>query len=246
MGAQPVFDGARMFAQIARELAETDDFASTTQRVVQMARTVLDCDSSAVWSLTDQDTVRLHAATDPELAEQYSKLIGSVREGIAWECLRSNATIRVQDIRDDHRWPVYRAAVLKSSEPFLSAVGYSLGHADNRVGALIVASRKPQHFTDALVELGAIYAEHAAIGIESANAEQRARNLEQALQSNRRIGMAIGIVMMEYRIQEGPAFDMLRAVSQHTHRKLREVAEDVILTGALPSWPQRDLAHVGH
>ena len=52
--------------------------------------------------------------------------------------------------------------------------------------------------------------------------------LEVARDSNRRIGMAMGIVMRQLQVDESLAFDELRRISQNTNRKLREVAEDVI------------------
>lgn len=59
-------------------------------------------------------------------------------------------------------------------------------------------------------------------------------NLEIALSSARRIGAALGIIMATYKVTEEKAFAALRTASQHTHRKLRDVAEDVLLTGAVP------------
>jgi len=52
--------------------------------------------------------------------------------------------------------------------------------------------------------------------------------LTVARDSNRRIGMAIGIVMNQRHIDEAHAFDVLRRTSQNTNRKLRDIAEDVI------------------
>ena len=52
--------------------------------------------------------------------------------------------------------------------------------------------------------------------------------LRSALDSNRRIGMAMGIVMNQRRVDEMHAFDVLRRISQNTNRKLRDIAEDVI------------------
>lgn len=49
-----------------------------------------------------------------------------------------------------------------------------------------------------------------------------------ARDSNRRIGMAMGIVMNQRQVDETHAFDVLRRISQNTNRKLRDVAEDVI------------------
>ena len=66
------------------------------------------------------------------------------------------------------------------------------------------------------------------------DAEHRADNLERALASNRTIGTAIGILMALERVTSAEAFDLLRQCSQRTNRKLRDVAEDVIFTGALP------------
>jgi len=52
--------------------------------------------------------------------------------------------------------------------------------------------------------------------------------LEVARDSNRRIGMAMGIVMNQRQVDESQAFDVLRRISQNTNCKLRDVAEDVI------------------
>ncbi len=71
-------------------------------------------------------------------------------------------------------------------------------------------------------------------------AEEQVTNLELALTSARRIGAAIGILMARHVITDEQAFDLLRVLSQTTHRKLRDVAEDVIVTGELPSRPSRD------
>jgi len=66
------------------------------------------------------------------------------------------------------------------------------------------------------------------------DAGQRAKHLERALASNRTIGTAIGILMAGNRITSEEAFALLRERSQHSNRRLRDVAEDVIYTGALP------------
>ncbi|MGY1623324.1 ANTAR domain-containing protein [Geodermatophilus sp. SYSU D00965] len=64
--------------------------------------------------------------------------------------------------------------------------------------------------------------------------EARARHLEVALGSNRRIGMALGILMARHGITEERAFAALQRVSCRRNVKLREVAEEVVHTGATP------------
>jgi hypothetical protein len=39
--------------------------------------------------------------------------------------------------------------------------------------------------------------------------------------------------MERFKIDNAAAFDLLIAVSQHTHRKLRDIAEDLATTGML-------------
>jgi hypothetical protein len=70
-----------------------------------------------------------------------------------------------------------------------------------------------------------------------ARAENQVANLEIALRSNRDIGTAIGILMNAHLVTQDQAFGMLRRASQHSHRKLREVANEVIFTGSIGPLP---------
>ena len=65
------------------------------------------------------------------------------------------------------------------------------------------------------------------------SAECKAVNLERALASNRRIGIAIGILMCQRQITDDQAFAVLKAHSQRDNVKVRELAEVVIFTGTL-------------
>ena len=67
--------------------------------------------------------------------------------------------------------------------------------------------------------------------------EAEIANLKVALRSARTIGIALGIIMAERKVTPDEAFEMLRVTSQHSHRKLRDVAEDVGLTGVVPDAP---------
>jgi hypothetical protein len=75
-----------------------------------------------------------------------------------------------------------------------------------------------------------------------AKAQTQVVNLEIALGSNRDIGTAIGILMNSQLVTQDEAFTLLRLASQHSHRKLREIANDVIFTGALAPLPSRTRA----
>lgn len=56
-------------------------------------------------------------------------------------------------------------------------------------------------------------------------------NLQGAIATSRRIGAAIGIVMAALKITEDQAFGVLTKISQRQNRKLRVIADDIVLTG---------------
>jgi signal transduction histidine kinase/DNA-binding response OmpR family regulator len=68
-------------------------------------------------------------------------------------------------------------------------------------------------------------------------AENKADQIRNALESNRVIGTATGIVMGKYHLTAAQGFALLVAGSQHTNRKLRDLAAEVADTQALPFRP---------
>lgn len=59
--------------------------------------------------------------------------------------------------------------------------------------------------------------------------------------ANREIGVAIGVLMHEHRLSQAQAFDVLRAASQDSNRRLADIALEVVTTGTLNirGWPAR-------
>lgn len=68
-----------------------------------------------------------------------------------------------------------------------------------------------------------------------AEAHAQIENLEAALATNRTIGVAIGILIERHKISSDAAFARLVEVSQHTNRKLRDVADELVYTGQIPT-----------
>lgn len=75
---------------------------------------------------------------------------------------------------------------------------------------------------------------HARTGNQVERALEAAENLRIALQTNRRIGIAIGILMALQKTTDTGAFELLAKASQRGNRKLRDVADEVIQIGCLP------------
>ncbi len=68
-------------------------------------------------------------------------------------------------------------------------------------------------------------------------AQGRVNQLRTALDSNRVIGTAMGLLIGRHRLTSAGAFQLLVRCSQRTNRKLRDVAADVLDTGSLPVSP---------
>jgi DNA-binding response OmpR family regulator len=66
-------------------------------------------------------------------------------------------------------------------------------------------------------------------------AEDTADNLRRALATNRTIATAIGIVLTHHQLDATRSYQALVRISQHTNRKLRDLAADVVDTGVLPA-----------
>ena len=58
--------------------------------------------------------------------------------------------------------------------------------------------------------------------------------LEEAVHSNGRIGIAMGLLMAQYDTDADDAFATLKRASQDSNRRLRDTAEDVIASRRLP------------
>jgi AmiR/NasT family two-component response regulator len=95
-----------------------------------------------------------------------------------------------------------------------------------------VYARAKNVFDDRAAELGEIFALPAAIAVQNAQVLAQARRLAErlqvALETRGVIDRAVGIMMSRSGGSERDALERLRTLSQHDHRKLIEVARQVV------------------
>ncbi|MDQ1736855.1 MAG: hypothetical protein QOH56_3106 [Pseudonocardiales bacterium] len=104
---------------------------------------------------------------------------------------------------------------------------------DDSLGALNLYATRPAAFSEDSMTALTVLATHSAIAMARAAALEQSQHLQAALNSNRTIGIAIGILMNQHLITQCQAFDTLRLASQHSHRKLIDIATEVVETGEL-------------
>jgi GAF domain-containing protein len=231
-------DSARWFAALARDLAEQPGRDATAARVLELITGATGCSFAAIAHLSPQGVLVHNHATDRELLSKVAAISTGTGDGVAWQALRQRATVRVDDLDSESRWPQYTAR-LRAETPIRSALGYCLVLDDQVLGAMLLFSAEPGFFTETICRFADVYADHAAIALARVSDHERAENLETALRTNREIGMAVGILMVRYGLTDQAAFDLLRVTSQHEHRKLREIAAETVYSGELPKRPER-------
>jgi GAF domain-containing protein len=223
---------AAPFARLARELSSYGDRAATVEAIAQRAVETLGCTRAAVARATAQ-SYTFEAVTDAEVLDAVERIAKVTEQGPALSALHDKTTVLMDDVRHETRWPEF-CARLGAVTPVRSALAFYLELDSVALGVLAFYDDEPGWFTDDRIELAAVYADHATVALAKAAEHDHAQHLAIALQTNRIIAEALGILMSTYKINEPQAFDLLRLVSQNTNRKLRDVATDVAHTGTLP------------
>jgi hypothetical protein len=221
------------FAELGRELHGPGDDQAALQRMVQLAVKHLDpCTGASITEVRGGRGTSL-AASDP-VAALADTLQYQLNEGPCLGSARLDTNYLLFDVATDTRWPRFSAALLEHT-PYRSVLSLQLEAEE--AAALNLFANEPGAFTDADIDTAAVLAAHISTLVALHEAEHHAAHLHTALQSNREIGAAIGVLMAHHKVTEPAAFELLRTASQTLHRKLRDIAADVVQTGTLPDQP---------
>ena len=208
------------------EAAHGDDLAG--------AALALACElvPGARWASLTHKTAEPHttAVSDPHAAalDEFQYRTGS------GPCLTAldTATLVVSDFSSEHRWPEFAALALAESSA-TGSISCPLEAAGHHATSLNLYTDLAGASSGMDVQAAGLAAAVISLVLTAINQREQLRNLEVALTTSRSIGAAIGILMHRHRLTYDQAFDAMRHVSQHTHRRLRDIASDVVHTGDL-------------
>ena len=102
------------------------------------------------------------------------------------------------------------------------------------IAGLNLSTDEADAFDTADLHRGRVLATHCALLVTASLAQDKATHLLRALESNREIGVAIGVLMARHQLTRDQAFDVLRVASQRSNRKLIDIAVEVADTGLAP------------
>jgi GAF domain-containing protein len=212
-------------ADLARALHAEHTLQHTLERVVDLApQAVPGCDHASV-TLPGPATP---AATD-RLARHLDSFQYALGEGPCLAALASITPVLSPDLGAEDRWPEFAAVAVRSG--VASALSCRLTLGGEALGSVNLYAAAAGTFGPDAVPLATAYAAHAAVALARVAEHEQVIQLRQAVGSNRMVGTAIGLLMGTRRISEAEAFDLLRVVSQHTDRTLRDIAADVVRHG---------------
>lgn len=226
---------AHEFGELGSEIHGDGDNDAALKRLVQLAvKHVPSCSWASITVLTGRQG-RSIAYTD-EIAALADRLQYDFGEGPCLQAAEDNTDYLLFDVSTESRWPRYTKALLAQT-PVRSVLSMQLPAEES--AALNLFADEPAAFDEEDLTMATVFAAHASTLVALYESEHIKQSLRTALDSNRRIGAAMGVLMAMHKVTEDQAFDMLRTASQLLHRKLRDIASEVVEAGALPDLPVR-------
>ncbi|GAC1611520.1 MAG: GAF and ANTAR domain-containing protein [Mycobacteriales bacterium] len=221
---------AEEFSSFARAVQHEDDPHATLVEIVRAAIALVPgCDEASISVVLGRKTVTSDAASSdlPNLVDALQERLG---QGPCLDAAYEHTTVRVADMAAETRWPQFTGGALDLGAAGMLA--FQLYVDGDDLGALNLFSRRAGAFTDESEHVGLMFAAHAAVAY--ANVRKSAR-VARGLATQQLIGRAEGILMERHKVTGDHAFAMLVRASQHNNLKLRDIAGQLVETGALQS-----------
>lgn len=170
------------------------------------------------------------AASDPFVAEIDELQYTTLDEGPCITAVLERRTVRTGSLGGEKMWPRFGPRVGRLGVH--SALSLPLLIPGQVVGAINVYARSKNVFDQHAADLGELFARPAAVAVHNAkilaDALALSRQLQTALSSRPIVDQAIGLMRGRSGGSAAEAFDRLRAISQHEHTKVVEVAQRMV------------------
>ncbi|HJQ03063.1 MAG TPA: GAF and ANTAR domain-containing protein [Jatrophihabitans sp.] len=230
---------AQRFAELARDLATQPTAEHTWRAIVQTAlSTVEGAEAAGITILRGRE---FHSvAPSCELVKKVDIAQYKLRSGPCVDAVLEDKVFRTGDLEHDPRWPQFGEIAARELGVHSMLAFRLYLEEDDVIGGLNLYSTKRDAFSSLSEIMGEVVATHAAIVLSGAERRDEAAHLRQALESNREIGVALGILMSRHRVTQEQAFNLLRMASQHSHRKVHDLAIEVGEIGMLDYPPATD------
>jgi GAF domain-containing protein len=211
---------------------------SLLQTVADLVTTVLPGNPEASVTLLVNDAPSTVASTG-RLALDLDGVQYACGHGPCLHAARTGEATEIGDTRADSRWPDYTRRAAERGNLSSLAVPLIIDEDEQVYGSLNLYAPKPQAFDEDSRSAAMAFGPYAAVAAGNVYAYQRARtladHLQAALENRASIEQAKGILMERYKLTPDHAFRLLAVASMNANRKLRDIADDLVITGQLPA-----------
>ena len=194
--------------------------------VVQVTAEIMNSKISSLM-LLDPDKKELVVKATQSISEAYNKKPNiRLGEGIAGVVAQTNKPICILDVKKDARYLNFDVA---KKEGLYSLACVPMAVKGRVIGVLNCYTSKQHKFTKHELDLLSALANQAAIAIENAELDLRARSAEEALTTRKLVERAKDILSQDANITSSEAYRLIQKQSMDIRKSMREVAEAIIL-----------------
>jgi len=234
----PPTDPAEALERLGRLSLRTLSMDSLLQTVADLSKSVMpgNPETSVLLLVRDTPTTVVHTG---QLAMDLDETQYEAGHGPCLHAARTGELTEVPDTRTDRRWTDYMRRAAERGALSSLSVPLVIDEDERVSGALNIYARTPEAFDEDARTAATRFGPYAAVAAGNLYAYQSARgladNLQRALESRAVIDQAKGILMERHKLTADQAFQELVHASMHANRKVRDVADHLVMTGELPA-----------
>jgi GAF domain-containing protein len=221
------------YRELAKLVLAEQPLSATLRRVAELVRDVVPGADDVSVTLVEGGKARTVAfAGDSLLAPTLDERQYDAGYGPCLDAAVTGQTIHIEDTSTPHKlYPQFAEQARRQGVTQTMSVG--MPAFQEVTGALNVYNLGRQGpFTGESFEIGSGIAGYVAVALVNAalynGALEQVTQMRQAMASRSVIEQAKGMLMLRQGVDEDAAFDLLRAASSRSNRKLRDIAQSIV------------------
>ena len=221
-----------VMAQLQSLLLTTTDVTDFLHQLAALCTQVVTTESlSCGITIRYSGKSHLAVASSDKHAEQLDESQYRNHAGPCMESMDTNQLVLSQDCRHESRWPDY--ITMAVHQGLRCSMSLPLAAAGTTFGAMnVYGFGQPHLFGPTEQRQLQLFAAQASGALQLATRQikdaELLTQLEEALNSRSVIDQALGILIGRHQLTAVEAFDLLRRQSQNSHRKIRDIATDLV------------------
>ena len=225
-GYQAYLKQIEMLSKVASLLASGMYLGELLRLIVQVTAEIMNSKICSLMLLDPENNELVVKATQ-SISEAYNKKPNvKLGEGISGQAARDNKAMVILDVREDAR---YLNRDIAKKEGLVSLASVPLAIKGRVIGVLNCYTSKRHKFIKHELDLLTVLANQAALAIENAELNLRAKSAEEALATRKLVERAKEILAQEANILPSEAYRLIQKQSMDIRKSMREVAEAIIM-----------------